>query len=198
MSFLWEAAEDNPGATQVCGICLCIQLRGMWHYSNGVISTSQNIASQWLNMPLHTQRPLIHAPTNVFIMQWNKNLAWIKQWSSSFPAIHLYYFLKADAGLLNHKANYWHRVYYHLTSSDPHQASKKAKVVLLSNTLSAAKIRWKAFAGAQQQVTETLLMGLHPAVFILIFLGITTAFTIFRLKVFQKPGRRNNEDSRFL
>lgn len=68
VSFLWEAAEDIPNAIQLCGICLCIHLRGMWHYSHGIISKSQNTVSQCskLNMPLHMQRPLIHAPTSIF------------------------------------------------------------------------------------------------------------------------------------
>lgn len=85
VSFLGEAAEDTLSATQLCGICLCIHLRGMWQDSRGVISKSQNIVFQCskLNMPLHMQRPLIHAPNNIFIMQW------IKQWSSGFPAVHL-------------------------------------------------------------------------------------------------------------
>lgn len=68
------------------------------------------------------------------------------------------------------------------------------------DTLSAAEIRWKAFAGAQQQVIEMLLKGPCPVVFILIFTGMITALTIFfsLLEVFQKPGRENNEDSGFL
>lgn len=61
-----------------------------------------------------------------------------------------------------------------------------------------AEARWKAFAGAQQQVIETLLKRPCPVVLILIVLGTTTAFMIFTLEVFQKPGRGNNEDSGFL
>lgn len=56
--------------------------------------------------------------------------------------------------------------------------------------LSAAEIRWKAFARAQHQVIETLLKGPCPVVFILIFLRMITALMIFRLKVFRNQGEK--------